>query len=194
MSTIAPAARSGATRSPWRERWLNWRNRIIAEPAFQRFAASNIFTRGVARRKTRALFDLCAGFVYSQILLACVELDVFETLREGPRSLDELAQRFALPRERASRLLRAAQSLRLLDALPDETYALGDLGAAMLGNPSIAAFVEHHKLLYDDLREPVALLRGADKTRLSEFWPYAAAAPQNVAAYSALMARSRAMS
>ena len=43
----------------------------------------------------------------------------------------------------------------------------------MLGNPSIADFVAHHALLYDDLRDPVALLRGQTTTKLSQFWPYA---------------------
>ena len=45
----------------------------------------------------------------------------------------------------------------------------------MLGNPAIAAFVAHHDLLYADLGDPVALLRGEAETRLSRFWPYASA-------------------
>ncbi len=57
--------------------------------------------------------------------------------------------------------MRAAAALKLLRArLRDGRFALADLGAALVGNPSIAAFVEHHALLYDDLRDPVALLRG----------------------------------
>ena len=68
----------------WRERWLNLRNKLIADPRFQRWAAASPLTRFVARRRTRQLFDLCAGFVYSQILLACVRLRLFETLAEGP--------------------------------------------------------------------------------------------------------------
>ena len=78
----------------------------------------------------------------------------------------------------ALRLLRAAISLRLVRALPNERFALDDLGAALLGNPSVFAFIEHHALLYDDLRDPVALLRGEVSTRLSAFWPYAAERPQ----------------
>ena len=144
----------------------------------------------------RALFDLCAGFVYSQVLLACVRLDVFEATRDGPQDLAVLAEKFGLDAERARRLLLAAASLRLLRALPGDRFALGDLGAALLGDPSIGAFVEHHGLLYDDLRDPVALLRGRTITRLSRFWPYAAqsdveAAEEDFAAYSTLMARSQ---
>ena len=63
--------------------------------------------------------------------------------------------------------------MRLLRALPGDRFALDDLGAAMIGNPSIAAFVAHHDLLYADLGDPVALLRGEVDTNLSRFWPYA---------------------
>ena len=181
-------------RAAWRERWLNWRNGLVADPRFQRWAAVSPFTRFIAQRRAKALFDLCAGFVYSQILLACVRLRLFETLAAGPQDVNEIASRLALSPEAAHRLLRAAASLRLLRALPNDRFALDDLGASMLGNPSVAAFVEHHTLLYDDLRDPVALLRGETTTRLSDFWPYAKGAAGDEAAcgaYSELMARSQ---
>lgn len=177
-----------------RERWINWRNRLVADPRFQRWAARSPLTRFVAQRCARALFDLCAGFVYSQILLACVRLRLFETLAVGPLGQAELAARLSLAPEAAQRLLRAATSLKLLRELPGERYALDDLGASMLANPSVAAFVEHHALLYDDLRDPVALLRGETETRLAQFWPYAEGRDgdaQTTAAYSELMARSQ---
>ncbi len=181
-------------RAAWRERWLNWRNGLVADPRFQRWAAISPFTRFIAQRRAKALFDLCAGFVYSQILLACVRLRLFETLAAGPQDLSEIASRLDLSPEAAQRLLRAAASLRLLRALPNDRFALDDLGASMLGNPSVAAFVEHHTLLYEDLRDPVALLRGETTTRLSAFWPYAKGGAGDEAAcgaYSELMARSQ---
>ena len=55
-------------------------------PAFRRWAVAFPLTRGVARHRTRALFDLCAGFVYSQILLACVQLRLFDMLGRTRRS------------------------------------------------------------------------------------------------------------
>lgn len=180
--------------APWRERWINWRNRLVADPRFQRAAAASPLTRFVARRRARALFDLCAGFVYTQILLACVRLRLFEALASGPAQPSQLAARLDLTPEATHRLLRAAASLNLLRALPDDRYALDDLGASVLANPSVAAFVEHHALLYDDLRDPVAVLRGETRTRLSQFWPYAegrADDPEACAAYSDLMARSQ---
>ncbi|HEY8125561.1 MAG TPA: methyltransferase [Methylocystis sp.] len=192
MSAASPSPPGGL--AAWRERWLNWRNRLVADPRFQRWAAISPLTRFIARRRAKALFNLCAGFVYSQILLACVRLRLFETLSAGPQDLSDIASRLALSPQAAQRLLRAAASLRLLRALPNDRFALDDLGASMLGNPSVAAFVEHHALLYDDLRDPVALLRGETETRLSAFWPYAKGGAGDEAAccaYSDLMARSQ---
>jgi demethylspheroidene O-methyltransferase len=186
------AARLGA----WRERGVNWRNAIVADPRFQRWAASSPLTRFVARRRAKALFDLCAGFVYSQILLACVWLRLFDILRGGPLAEAQLAAAMQLSPDAAQRLLRAAASLKLLRALPGGRYALDDLGASMLANPSVGAFVEHHVLLYDDLSDPVAVLRGERRTKLSQFWPYAGGGEGDAAtcgAYSELMARSQAL-
>lgn len=186
-----------APRHGWRERWLAFRNGLVARPAFQRWAAGFLLTRGIAQRNTRALFDLCAGFVYAQVLFACVRLDLFGLLRPGPLAPEIIARRLDLPPERALTLLKAAVSLKLLSRLPDGRFGLADLGAAMIGNPSIAAMVEHHAMLYADLADPVALLRGpSDQTRLSRYWPYAedveAIGPDSVAAYSGLMAASQA--
>jgi demethylspheroidene O-methyltransferase len=158
--------------------WLGTlRSRIIADARFQKWAAASPLTRRLAERKARALFDLCAGFVYSQILRACVQLEVFELLRGGPKDLAWLAAEMRLPVPAARRLLGGAASLRLLRALPGDRFALDDLGAAMNGNPAIAAFVAHHDLLYADLKDPVALLRGEIETNLSRFWPYAGNGP-----------------
>jgi demethylspheroidene O-methyltransferase len=158
-------------------RLRTWRGRLVADPRFQKWAVASPLTRRVAERKARAVFDLCAGFVYSQILRACVQLEVFELLRGGPRDVAWLATEMRLTAPAARRLLAGAASLRLLRELPGDRFALDDLGAAVNGNPAIAAFVEHHDLLYGDLKDPVALLRGEVDTNLSRFWPYAANRP-----------------
>ncbi len=139
-----------------------------------------------------------AGFIYSQILFACVRLRLFEMLSEGPRTTDEVAKRLDLPPDGARRLLRAATSLRLVESLGSDRYVLGELGAAMLGNPGIAAMVEHHGMAYADLRDPVALLRGeAGRRDLKDYWAYvgidapASAQDQAVGGYSDLMADSQ---
>ena len=181
----------------WVDRCLAWRDRLLASPVFQRRAAAFVLTRPVARRHARELFDLVAGFVYSQVLLACVQLRVFELLAEGPQSLERLAGRLALPLDAAQRLLDAAVSLRLLERRSEGRYGLGELGAPMVGNVAVAAMVQHHAALYTDLADPVALLRASKHERshntLARYWAYdeAGVAGERVAAYSALMAASQ---
>jgi demethylspheroidene O-methyltransferase len=184
----------------WRDRSLSIRDRLLASPRFRRWAAAFPLTRPIARRRARELFDLCGGFVYSQVLLACVRLHLFDILAEGPQPLDALTRRLRLPPEAADRLLSAAVALRLVARRGSDRYGLGPLGAAMVGNPGIAAMVEHHPLLYADLRDPVALLRGeGGPTELGRYWAYAAAGTpasldrDQVAAYTALMSASQSL-
>jgi len=182
------------------DRCLDLRDRLLASPRFQRWASAFPLTRPIARRRSRDLFDICAGFVYAQILYACVRLRLFEILRAGPLTTTELSARLALSPDATTRLLRAAVSLRLVSARGQDRYGLGSLGAAVAGNPGIAAMVEHHGLLYADLEDPVALLRGEQgPTRLETYWPYARAerpadvASASVADYSRLMTVSQAL-
>jgi demethylspheroidene O-methyltransferase len=94
------------------------------------------------------------------VLLACVRLRLFDhPARRRARVAEALATLLDLPPEGAERLLRAAAALDLVTPRDDGRWALGPLGAAMIGNPGIAAMVEHHALLYADLADPVALLR-----------------------------------
>lgn len=180
-----------------RERWLDFRNRLLASPRFHRWAARFPLTRIMARRRARQLFDITAGFVYSQILLACVQLRLFERLANGPRSIESLAEAMQLPFTGAERLMLAAETLQLVQRRGVGRYGLGQLGAAVLGNPGIGAMVAHHTRLYADLQDPVALLRGRSDTQLSRFWPYATAARPGalagpeIDAYSDLMAASQ---
>jgi len=184
----------------WHERWLGLRDRLLANPRFQRWAAGFPLTRPIARRRARALFDLCAGFVYSQVLLACVRTGLFEALAEGARPAERLPALLGLPAEETDRLLRAAAALALVERRPGARWGLGPLGAAAVGNPAIARMVEHHALLYADLADPVALLaRRHGGTALARYWAYAGRArpdglaDADVAAYSALMAQSQAL-
>lgn len=192
-STILPRAERGRS-------WAAMRDGLLADPRFQRWALTFPPTRWIARRRARALFDLCAGFVYSQVLAACVDLDLFEILADGPQSLSALSLRLKLSETAARRLLDAARSLHLVSERRPGVYGLGSLGAALRGNPGIAAMVAHHRLLYADLADPVALLRGDARThQLAPYWAYAgndaAAAldPAAIAPYTALMSASQAM-
>jgi demethylspheroidene O-methyltransferase len=187
VGSVSPAAPvDGGDATPWwvglRERWRDWRHQTVARPGFQRWAAAFPLTRPVARTQARELFDLVAGFVYSQVLLACVRLRVFDALAAGPLSLAQLAQRVGLPAEGAERLVAAAVALRLLERRRGARVALGQLGAPMVGNGAIAAMVEHHATLYADLTDPVALLRREARPGMAGYWPYAALADQTASA------------
>jgi demethylspheroidene O-methyltransferase len=184
----------------WLDRCLELRNRLLADPRFQRWATRFAPTRWIARRRARRVFDLCAGFVYSQVLLACAQLRVFEVLAAGPATTGDLAARLSLSSAAVERLLHAAASLGLVEARGAGRFGLGALGAVVAGNPAIRAMIEHHPLLYADLTDPVALLRGTPRpTELARYWPYANAdAPAAlgdaaVARYSALMAASQSL-
>lgn len=209
MQALPPALPQGAARGPgrWRDALRGWRHRLIASPRFQRFAARFPLTRSISARKARALFDLATGFVHSQVLAACVELDLFERLADRPMTAAELAAACRLPPDAALRLLRAAASLDLTEERGEDRFGLGDLGAALRGNPGVAAMIRHHAMLYDDLRDPVALLRGEGRpTELQRYWAYAGAADRDdasgrpgeagpadaqVARYTTLMAASQ---
>lgn len=184
----------------WRDRMLSWRDGVLSNARFQQFAGSFALTRPIARRRASALFDLCAGFVYSQILQACVQLGLFEMLARGPLGADELAARTSMPPESMRLLLDAAVSLRLAQPRSGGRYGLGPLGAALLGNPGVIAMIRHHAMLYDDLKDPLALLRHESGAgQLARYWPYAGTmAPADltgaeVSPYTALMAQSQPM-
>jgi demethylspheroidene O-methyltransferase len=174
--------------------------RLIATPSFQRWATRFPLTRPSARRHAAALFDIAAGFVYSQILTACVRLHLFELLQAGPLATQEISHSLGVKPDVAGRLLRAAAALDLVAPAAPGCYQLGTLGAALLGNPGVAAMIEHHALLYADLADPVALLRReTSHADLAGYWPYAGGADPDkltsaqVASYSALMAASNGM-
>lgn len=180
----------------WREKWIGWRNRLLADPAFQRTAARLWFTRPVARRRARALFDLVAWFTYSQTLAAALESGLLARLAERPLTTADAAAAIDVPEEGTDRLLRAARALGLVERL-GERWALGADGAALLGNPGIAEMVAHHALLYADLADPLSQLRARGGGRLSGYWRYAEHAGDGdgdqVAPYSRLMAASQAL-
>jgi len=184
--------------------WRDWRNRLLMSPRFQRAAAAFPFTRGRARTEARELFDIVAGFTYTQITLACVRLGLLEQLRHGAKSEKSLIAVMAMTDAAARTLLRAAAAIELLDAREDEAqqaaWALGRRGAALLGNPGVLAMIEHHAVLYADLVDPVAMLRAPrGSTGLSKYWPYASATvPGEVAGegthdYTRLMAASQSL-
>jgi demethylspheroidene O-methyltransferase len=148
-------------------------SKLLRSPKFLRAAEKFPFTRPIARREARALFDICAGFVYAQILCACLRLKLFQELVEQPLDEAELARRIGLDERATGALLTASSALRLTKKCGKDRWALARLGAAALVSPGLTAMVEHHAILYHDLSDPVRLLRGVRKSQLAAYWPYA---------------------
>jgi demethylspheroidene O-methyltransferase len=180
-----------------RRQVLPWRNRLLSNPRFRSLANRIWPARLIARSQARELFDIIAGFTYTQILLACVRLDLFSTLGTKPCSAADLARDSQLDEAAWRELLLAAESLQLVADVGRGEFTLGRLGAVVAADRSIQAMVLHHDNLYRDLVDPIALLQGrvAD-SELGHYWPYATkdtitreAAKQ----YSSLMAASQPM-
>ena len=177
------------------DRWRDWRNRLVADPAFQRWAARLPFVRRIA--------DAAREFAVRPLR----RLRLFAGAA-GLRARGPVRAARGRPAGRGGpvpavwpRARRACDACwtppwrcGLLERRAGGRYGLGELGAAMLGNPGVAAMVEHHALLYADLADPVALLRQrSGATRLAGHWPYATAgAPQSLRrrAGTRLLARS----
>lgn len=169
--------------------------RLVARPGFQAWAARMPLLRRFARNEGAALFDLVQGFVASQVLYAVVSLRLLHRLERGPARVPELAQGAGIPPDRMARLCQAAAAVKLMRRHRDG-YAITTRGAALLGVPGLEAMIAHHDILYRDLADPVAFLRGDTETELANFWPYvfgggAASDPRVAATYSRLMADSQ---
>ena len=169
---------------------LRFRNRLLADPKFLAFAQRFPLTRPVARARSRDLFNLLAGFSYSQVLYACVSLRVLEHVGQAGISIAELAQKIGLTQSKAYTLVHAAVALDILD-WANEQVVLGPHGAALLGQPWIMRFIEHHRYFYRDLEDPVGLLKGQSVPNgLRSYWTYEDG-ESDKQAYSELMAASQ---
>lgn len=173
-----------------------WLLRLAASRRFQVWAARIPFVRRIARAEGAALFDVVAGFVNAQVLMALVELRVLHLLQDGPVAVAQIAGLCAVPPDRMQVLLQAGAGLGLLKRHSDGRFGLALRGASLLGVPGLQAMILHHRALYADLADPVAFLRDGSDTQLARFWPYVFGAagavdPQVTATYSELMAESQ---
>lgn len=185
-------------RDTFGDRVREWRARLVQNPNFIRWATRFPLTRPLSRQKTRQMFDLVAGFVYTQIVTTCVRVKLLEKLADGPKTLRQLSAAIDLEEDATIRLVRGAQALGLISSRSGQRFGLDDLGAALLANPGVLAMIKHHQILYEDLRDPLALLKDQKSpTALSRYWAYAqSGAPDDlpggsVADYSRLMAASQ---
>lgn len=172
-----------------------WVARLLARPGFQALIDRLPFAPRLARRDGAAIFDLLQGFVATQVLLALVQTGLLRRLLEGAQSADQVALSLGLSPGRAEQLLRAGVGLGLLRQRRGR-FGLARKGAVILGVPGLEAMIRHNAVLYRDMADPMALLRGEGETHLQRFWPYvhgagAAVSDGDAAIYSDLMAQSQ---
>lgn len=193
-------ARSVPERPAWRRaldaRIDDW----ITHPALYRWSIGNVFTRWLTRRRARALFNVMAGFVQSQVLLACVQLRILERVRQQPLTLDELAAHADVPASALDRLLRSATAIGLLEPRGGGRYGLGPLGAPVAADQGLRDMISHNAVLYEDMRDPVRLMREQSRAAMHAYWLYTHGNDaqaighwrgEQVADYSELMASSQ---
>ena len=174
----------------WRDRWLGARE-------FQWWAVRLPGVRQIARHHAERLFDLCGGFVASQVLYACVRSGLIEELRAGPCSARQLSERCHLDSQGLQLLLESAEELGLVERR-DACWGLAILGAALAGNPAVLRMIEHQPQLYADLADPLERLRSdSSPGALANFWTYARQQPRAavgaVGPYTRLMATTQAL-
>lgn len=179
------------------DRIKDFRSGLYANPRFQQICSVLPITRPIAKAKAAAVFDLCAGFVYSQVLYTCVKLDVLSLLQNKALNVGDASKLFGLPPEGTERLFRAAVALDILEERSQFRFGLGPVGAAVLGSPGLQGMIAHHRHLYQDLSRPLDLLNNrSTTTELANYWAYSRASadtprpPQYVKDYSALMSQT----
>jgi len=160
------------TPSDWRCRWRLLRNRILANPRFQKWAAKTPLVRRIASQKAVELHHLTAGFVYTQTLTAVIQSNLLAVLQGRIETTKSVAAMCGLTTQAAFTLLTAARALKLTDEVSPGHWMVGELGASVLGNPAVADMVRHHAVLYRDLADPLAVLRHREKTGLRNYWSY----------------------
>jgi demethylspheroidene O-methyltransferase len=191
VSEVALDRAGKSDRKTLRARFLG----LLGSPAFLHWARRFPLTRPLAERDGAALMRRMGGFVDSQMLMALVELRVLHRLQDGPVPLDQLATACDLTADRARILLDAGVGMGLLRRRGDH-YGLARQGAALLAVPGLEEMILHHRILYADLRDPVAFLRGKSDPDLARFWPYVFgddSDPETATRYSELMAKSQEM-
>ena len=176
-----------------RDWYVQTRNRIIADPTFQKNTALFFLSRPIARYHARKLFNMVTGYIASQLVRAVSELDLLPMLAERPLTAKEVAERCSLPLASAEALLKASAAHDLAQDMGDGRFALGETGAALIGNASLKGMIRHHEILYRDLADPVALLKAAKGEASSGYWPYGSDDLARTATYSALMAETQPM-
>lgn len=170
------------------DRLSSWRDRLLSRPAVRDRLGRLPVGRRIAARHAERLFGVLAGVAHHQMLVAALELGLFDRLAGGAVRKELLFDGLDLPPFGAESLLRALVALDFVEARGDR-LALTIDGLVIASDEGIRAMAAHHRLLYADLADPVGLLRTPGLGCVGAFWPYRGAG--DPAGYSALMAASQ---
>ena len=140
------------------EIFTNWMNNLVAKPSFHSLIKKIPIIRRLAFNDGKIIYDLVAGFVYSQVLLAIIELRLIDFLITGKKKTEDISRFTGLPYDKCILLCNAAASVGLLKKNKDSTYRLTRIGAAIKGVSGLDKMILHHKMFYRDLIDPVKLL------------------------------------
>jgi len=175
--------------------FFSWMNNLIAKPKFHTLVKKLPILNRMAAKDGRRIYDLVSGFVYSQVLLAMVELRLFKFLLTGKKTISELSDYAQLDQKKMLLLCNAASAIGLLKREAKSYYSLTRLGAAIEGVQGLDEMILHHKMFYRDLQDPVRLLQDDFQTELKDFWSYVGnqktITDGEAAAYSNLMGTSQ---
>ena len=96
------------------EIFTNWMNNLVAKPSFHSLIKKIPIIRRLAFNDGKIIYDLVAGFVYSQVLLAIIELRLIDFLITGKKKIDDISRFTGLPYDKCILLCNAAASVGLL--------------------------------------------------------------------------------
>ena len=153
------------------ERLYKLKVRLFSSQRFHRFIRKIPIIKHLVNYEGGRIYDVMAGFIYSQILHSLVELNVLEYLKSGGRSLAEISDFTEMDEDKTLVLLRGACALKLI-YYKNKCYWLGRMGVQIVAIPGLLEMIMHNQLLYKDLENPVEILMGKESTHLSNFWPY----------------------
>ena len=154
------------------EIFTNWMNNLVAKPSFHSLIKKIPIIKRLAFNDGKIIYDLVAGFVYSQVLLAIIELRLIDFLITWKKKTEDISRFTGLPYDKCILLCNAAASVGLLKKNKDTTYRLTRIGAAIKGVSGLDKMILHHKMFYRDLIDPVKLLNKNFNTELRNFWTY----------------------
>ena len=168
---VVDSPESDFVKRPKSNFWMRAKNNLFRSQKFHKIIAKLPILSGIAKREGEDIFKLMAGFVATQILYVWVQTGALQKLASKPYSAAMLSSVWGFDLERSEILCRAGEAIGLVIEKKG-SYRLTRKGAVLIGLPGVTALIEHHKILYQDLLNPVRFFKGVEETQLSKFWPY----------------------